>query len=246
MPESISISLSGVHHSYQEQPVLHDISLAIPSGSIYGILGPSGCGKTTTVKIIAGLLNPLKGQVQILDRPLPDLSVMSRIGYLAQSDALYGDLTGLENLRFFGQLYGLKGSALRQSIDRVLQLVHLQHELDKPVRSYSGGMKRRLSLAVALIHSPDVLLLDEPTVGIDPLLRQEIWSEFTRLSSQGITLLITTHVMDEAIKCSHLSMMRQGRILASGSPLEIIDSCGAKDLEGAFLTLSKGGDTHES
>ncbi len=170
MPESISISLSGVHHSYQAQPVLHDISLAIPAGSIYGILGPSGCGKTTTVKIIAGLLNPLKGHVQVLDRPLPDLSVMNRIGYLAQSDALYGDLTGLENLRFFGQLYGLKGSALRQSIDRVLQLVHLQHELE----------------------------------------------------------------------------MRQGRILASGSPLEIIDSCGAKDLEEAFLTLSKGGDTHES
>ena len=246
MEESVSIILSGVHHAYQEQPVLHDINLSIPSGSIYGILGPSGCGKTTTVKIIAGLLKPQEGQVQVLDSPLPDLSVMNRIGYLAQSDALYGDLTGLENLRFFGQLYGLKGQGLRDSIDRVLQLVHLQHELDKPVNSYSGGMKRRLSLAIALVHRPEILLLDEPTVGIDPLLRQEIWSEFTRLSEEGITLLITTHVMDEAIKCSHLSMMRQGRILASGSPSEIIRSCGAEDLEEAFLTLSRGGSEDES
>lgn len=240
-----SIVLNQVNKFFEDKQVLHDVSLDIPKGSIYGLLGPSGCGKTTTVKIMSGILSASSGTTWVLEEKMPNLSTMQKIGYLAQSDALYGSLNGVENLEFFGQIYGLTGKPLKDAILEVLDFVNLKDDLTKPVASYSGGMKRRLSLAIALLHKPEILILDEPTVGIDPLLRQTIWEEFYVMAKEGITLLVTTHVMDEAEKCSHLSMMRNGRILASGSPSKIIAESGSNTLEEAFLSYSRAGDEYE-
>ena len=244
-PMTSYIVLIEVNKFFDDKQVLHDVSLDIPKGSIYGLLGPSGCGKTTTVKIMSGILSASSGTAWVLEEKMPNLSTMQKIGYLAQSDALYGSLNGVENLEFFGQIYGLTGKPLKDAILEVLDFVNLKDDLTKPVASYSGGMKRRLSLAIALLHKPEILILDEPTVGIDPLLRQTIWEEFYVMAKKGITLLVTTHVMDEAEKCSHLSMMRNGRILASGSPSKIIAESGSNTLEEAFLSYSRAGDDHE-
>jgi len=243
--DSNCIVLEKINKFFGDKQVLNNVSLNIPKGSIYGLLGPSGCGKTTTVKIMAGILSATSGNTWVLDGKMPDLSLMSNIGYLAQSDALYTSLNGVENLEFFGKIYGLSGIDLKNRISEVLELVNLKDDLSKPVFAYSGGMKRRLSLAIALLHSPQILILDEPTVGIDPLLRQSIWDELYSLAESGITILVTTHVMDEAEKCTHLSMMREGLILATGSPGEIVRNTNSKNLEEAFIFYSKGGDNHE-
>jgi ABC-2 type transport system ATP-binding protein len=235
------IVLEKINKFFGEKQVLNDISLNIPMGSIYGLLGPSGCGKTTTVKIMAGILSATSGHTWVLGKEMPNLSLMNNIGYLAQSDALYTSLNGVENLEFFGKIYGLSGIKLKNRISEVLELVNLKDDLSKPVFAYSGGMKRRLSLAIALLHSPKILILDEPTVGIDPLLRQSIWEELYALAKSGITILVTTHVMDEAEKCMKLSMMREGIILATGTPSEIVAGANLKNLEEAFIYYSKGG-----
>ena len=239
------IVLEKINKFFGDKQVLNNISLNIPKGSIYGLLGPSGCGKTTTVKIMAGILSATSGSTWVLGGKMPDLSLMNHIGYLAQSDALYTSLNGVENLEFFGKIYGLSGIKLQNRISQVLELVNLKDDLSKPVFAYSGGMKRRLSLAIALLHGPQILILDEPTVGIDPLLRQSIWDELYALAENGITILVTTHVMDEAEKCTHLSMMRDGFILATGSPKEIVSNTNLRNLEEAFIFYSKGGVNHE-
>lgn len=238
------IILEKVNKFYGEKQVLSNVSLEIPKGSIYGLLGPSGCGKTTTVKIMAGILTATSGTTWVLNKKMPDLSLMNDIGYLAQSDALYTSLNGFENLEFFGKIYGLSGNVLKTQISKALELVNLNDDLSKPVSAYSGGMKRRLSLAIAILHNPKILILDEPTVGIDPLLRQSIWSELYDMAGNGVTILVTTHVMDEAEKCTHLSMMRDGVILATGSPLAIVKSANGKNLEEAFIHYSRGGVNH--
>src|SRR5665648_1032729 len=243
--DSDCIVLEKINKFFGDKQVLSNISLKIPKGSIYGLLGPSGCGKTTTVKIMAGVLIATSGRTRGLGEKMPDLSLMNNIGYLAQADALYTSLNGVENLEFFGKIYGLSGIKLKNRIAEVLELVNLKDDLSKPVFAYSGGMKRRLSLAIALLHRPQILILDEPTVGIDPLLRLSIWAELYSLAGSGITILVTTHVMDEAEKCTHLSMMREGCILATGSPDEIVRNTNLKNLEEAFLFYSKGGVNHE-
>ena len=244
--DSDCIVLDQVNKFFGETQVLHNVSLNIPRGSIYGLLGPSGGGKTTTVKIMAGILNATSGRTWVLGQEMPNLSLMNNIGYLAQADALYTNLNGVENLEFFGKIYGLAGNDLKERIAQVLELVNLKDDLSKPVLAYSGGMRRRLSLAISLLHNPKVLILDEPTVGIDPLLRQSIWDKLYKLAESGITILVTTHVMDEAEKCTHLSMMREGMILASGSPLDIVKSANSSSLEEAFIFYSKGDVNHAS
>lgn len=160
---SYCIVVRDVHKYFGDKHVLKGISLEIPYGKIYGLLGPSGCGKTTMVKIIAGLLEATSGEVDVLDEPMPQLSLMNKLGYMAQSDALYGTLTAGENLRFFGSIYGMNKGEIKKRIREVMALVNLSNDIDKPVQHYSGGMKRRLSLAMAILHHPPVLVLDEPT-----------------------------------------------------------------------------------
>lgn len=240
--ETDCIVMNKVNKFFGEKHVLSDVSLVVPYGCIYGMLGPSGCGKTTTVKIMAGILESDSGETYVLGQKMPQLELMNQIGYMAQSDALYMMLSAADNLEFFASVYGMKKEQYKKRILEVMELLNLSEDLNKPAGAYSGGMKRRLSLAMAILHNPKVLILDEPTVGIDPLLRQEIWSELYHMTEKGVTVLVTTHVMDEALKCHQLAMMRQGVIIAQGSPAELQQNIGAASLEEAFIHYGGGQD----
>lgn len=238
--ETNCITLNMVNKFYGNKQVLKNITLSVPYGSIYGLLGPSGCGKTTTVKIMAGILEATSGETYVLGEKMPQLSLMNQIGYMAQSDALYSALSAAENLEFFASIYGMKRNETKKRISEVMELVNLSEDLQKPIAAYSGGMKRRLSLAMAILHHPKVLILDEPTVGIDPLLRKDIWAELYKMSEQGVTILVTTHVMDEAEKCQQLAMLRSGILIASGTPQELQQRVNAKSIEEAFIYYGGG------
>lgn len=229
------IMTQDVVRKFGDKEVLHGISLAISRSEIFGLLGPSGSGKTTLVKMIAGIDEATSGRIEVLGTPMPKLTMMNRIGYMAQSDALYTELTAKENLEFFGSLFGLRGEKLKKQMEKVMELVNLTDHLKRSVGTYSGGMKRRLSLAIALMHEPEVLILDEPTVGIDPVLRKSIWDEFEKLSKQGTTIIVTTHVMDEADKCHRLGMVRDGSLIAIGTPEVLKVETGSANIEEAFL-----------
>ena len=229
------VQVRGVGKSFGGKTVLDGIDLSVSRAEIFGLLGPSGAGKTTLVKMIAGIDRAEKGEIRVWNECMPKLAMMRRIGYMGQSDALYGELTGRENLDFFASLYGLKGEARKRRIEETAALVNLKDDLKKQVLKYSGGMKRRLSLAAALLHEPELLILDEPTVGIDPVLRQSIWAELERLGRGGTTILVTTHVMDEAYRCRRLGMIREGRLIAVGSPGELMEQTGSQTIEEAFL-----------
>ena len=233
---SSTVVINDVSKSFGKRLVLNQINLTVESGEIFGLIGPSGSGKTTLVKIIVGMDSPHQGDVQVLNTSVPNLKLLQKIGYMAQADALYSDLTGEENLAFFASLFKLKKEEQKKRIAYAAQLVNLTDDLKKKVQNYSGGMKRRLSLAVALIQDPVILILDEPTVGIDPELRRSIWAELYRLKNEGKTILVTTHVMDEAEKCDRLAMVRDGEIITSGSPAELKNQFGITSLEEVFLT----------
>ncbi|WP_270940699.1 ABC transporter ATP-binding protein [Romboutsia lituseburensis] len=238
MSNNVAVKVCNLDVEYDKVKILNNINLNIKEGEIIGLLGPSGSGKTTLVKTIIGMKGFVKGEVIVLDEKMPTLKVVNDIGYMAQSDALYDDLTGIDNVLFFAELYGIKGKIAKQRAMEVLELVDLQKHAKRPVKNYSGGMKRRLSLAIALVHSPKLLILDEPTVGIDPILRKKFWDEFNRIKDSGGTIIVTTHVMDEAYKCNKLALIRNGKIIAEGSPNEIIATSGGQTIEDAFLFYS--------
>lgn len=235
-----AVNLQGVSKHYGKKQVLENIDMSIDEGAIYGLIGPSGSGKTTLVKMIIGLTLADSGSIRVLDTEMPNLKMLERIGYMAQSDALYLELTGRENLAFFASLYPLKKAESRKRQAYVADIVNLAGELDKKVEAYSGGMKRRLSLAIALVHDPALLILDEPTVGMDPELRLTVWDEFFELKREfQKTIVITTHVMDEAERCDVVSLVRNGRILATGTPAELKAAYGAGNLEDVFLKAGR-------
>ncbi|EFM12884.1 ABC transporter related protein [Paenibacillus curdlanolyticus YK9] len=236
---STAVALKNVTRAFGHRTVLDRASLTIHRGELFGLLGPSGSGKTTLIKIMAGIDRADAGEVHMLGVPMPKLEMLHRFGYMAQSDALYMELTGRQNMAFFGKLYGLRRSALNRRIEETAALVDLAEHLGNPVAAYSGGMKRRLSLAIALLHEPEILVLDEPTVGIDPVLRQSIWQELHVLSRNGTTIIVTTHVMDEAEQCDRLGLIREGRFIATDTPAGILQHTGAASIEEAFITLSQ-------
>lgn len=229
------IELDHIAHSFGSESVIKAIDMTVDKGEIFGLLGPSGAGKTTLVKIIVGILKPSEGSASVLGTPMPSLKKMKKIGFMAQSDALYSELSGRENLDFFASIYGLSKSERKEKIQEVLEVVDLASDIDKPVEKFSGGMKRRLSLAASILHQPEVLILDEPTVGIDPVLRQSIWKELNILKEKGTTIILTTHVMDEADKCDRLALIREGYIIAQGTPQSLKQGIGATTIEEAFL-----------
>lgn len=233
--ETTIVSIRNVSKAFGKQTVLQDINLEIQKGEIFGLLGPSGAGKTTLVKHLIGLDLPTKGEVDLFGKRMPSLDLIQGVGYMSQSDALYTELSAKENLEFFATLYGLKGKERKRRIDEVMEIVQLSEHLNKLVSQYSGGMKRRLSLAAALLHEPNLIILDEPTVGIDPVLRQSIWDSFYELKNNGKTLIVTTHVMDEAEKCDRLGLIRDGKLIAVGTPSELKQQTNATTIEEAFL-----------
>lgn len=231
-----TITIQNVRKSFGKKVILDNIDFNIKEGNIYGFIGPSGAGKTTLIKMIVGMDIPDSGSISVLGQNMPNLKVLEQIGYMAQSDALYTELTGKENLMFFASLFQLNKKEIQERISYTSSLVNLTEALPKKVSTYSGGMKRRLSLAIALIQNPKILILDEPTVGIDPELRFSIWDELIRLKKEeNKTIIVTTHVMDEAERCDSISMVRDGSIIATGTPKELKTIYKANNLDEVFL-----------
>lgn len=243
MEEEKCISIEGISKKYKKQIVLKNVKFDVNEGEIFGLLGPSGAGKTTLIRLIMGMELPNEGEIYIMGNKVPHIKTIEQIGYTAQSDALYTDLTAEENMKFYCQLYKVPKKHWKERIDKVLRIVNLNNESKKIVSKFSGGMKRRLSLAISLIHQPKILILDEPTVGMDPVLRKQIWEELKNLKKDGVTIVITTHVMDEAQYCDKIAMLRDGKCISVGKPSELVKTYDCDSLEDVFLKL--GGNIYE-
>jgi ABC-2 type transport system ATP-binding protein len=218
------------------KPVLHGLSFSVERGRVTGLLGPSGSGKTTLMRAIVGVQVVESGQVAVLGRPAGSRELRPRVGYVTQAPSVYRDLSVRENLRFFARVLGVPGGR----IDEVIETVDLGGEADRVVGRLSGGQQARASLATALLGEPDVLVLDEPTVGLDPVLRRDLWATFAELAAAGTTLLVSSHVMEEAEHCDQLLLMRDGELLASESPDRLRARTGRRQLDEAFLALIEG------
>src|SRR5262249_16912833 len=214
---------------------LDDVSLAVATGETFGLIGPNGSGKTTLIRLLLGLGRPTSGTVHVLGAVMPNRRVARTIGYMTQASALYSDLSVRENLEFFGALYGLTRNALRLRGAETQALVDLPDKADTLVGTLSGGMRQRVSLACALIHQPRLLFLDEPTVGIDPELRFTFWEYFGRLNAEGITIVVSTHHLDEARRCHRLALLRCGSLRAMDPPDALRRESGEEDFKKAFL-----------
>ncbi|MBI5961197.1 MAG: ABC transporter ATP-binding protein [Chloroflexi bacterium] len=240
-----AIEAHDIHKKFPNGPyALRGLSLSVRRGEIYGLLGPNGAGKSTLIRVIAGLHSPDSGQVQVLDHTMPDKNVLARVGYMTQASALYTDLTVWQNVAFFA---GLMGCRDKSAIEAAIEFVGLLDRKNSLIGTLSGGMRQRVSLASVLPHQPDLILLDEPTVGVDPQLRFQFWDHFRQMAARGITLLVSSHVMDEAERCDRLGFMRMGQLIAEGTAAELRDRAGTNDLERAFLHFAeeKGVDNHE-
>jgi ABC-2 type transport system ATP-binding protein len=232
-----SIVASGLRVRRGGNVVLPGIDFAVASGQVTGLLGPSGCGKTTLMRCVVGVQKIEAGEVFVLDEAAGSAGLRRRVGYVTQAPSVYRDLSVEENLWYFARVLGVG----RERIDRVTEEVGLGGVADRVVGEVSGGQRSRVSLATALLGEPDLLVLDEPTVGLDPVLRRDLWRLFHQLAKSGKTLLISSHVMDEAIECKELLLMREGELLATGSPRELMERTGADDVGEAFLRLVEEG-----
>lgn len=240
------VTVTHVDKSFNKKRILHDVNLTASAHEILGLIGPSGAGKTTIIKNIMGMEQPDDGEVTIFGNKMPNRQVLQRIGFMAQDDALYESLTGRENLKFFAQLFGVKKDQLNERIEYTAGVVNLNQDLGKRVSNYSGGMKRRLSLAISLIQDPDLLVLDEPTVGIDPELRRQIWDELRKYAKDGKSIIITTHVMEDAAECDELLMIREGHIITHGSPDSLEKEYNVDNLEQVFLKAGKSNENSDN
>jgi ABC-2 type transport system ATP-binding protein len=229
-----AVEIQGLRVRRGGKVVLPNVALTIPTGSVTGLLGPSGSGKTTLMRAIVGVQVIEAGQVTVLGQSAGSPALRRSVAYVTQAPSVYGDLTVIENLRYFAQILG----ASRQRIEEVIRLVGLSGQTNQVARTLSGGEFSRTSLAVALLGDPQLLVLDEPTVDVDPILRRELWQTFYRLADAGATLLISSHVMDEASRCQQLVLMRTGTIIATGSPAELLERTHTTELEDAFICLA--------
>ena len=230
----------GLVKRYGKLTAVDHLDLRVKRGEIYGLLGPNGAGKTTTIKMLCGLLKVTEGEAYVGGRRVPDRRIAADIGYMPQETALYPGLTVHQNLAFFGEIFGLTRREIEERERFLLGFIDLAGRRNEMVGDLSGGMKHRVSLACSLIHMPSLLLLDEPTVGVDPELRVSFWDYFNRIKSRGGTILITTHYMDEAGRCDRIGFMHNGRLIAEGRPEELLEMTGTRDLEDAFMRFSGG------
>jgi len=226
------IQTQGLSKRFGKITAVDNLDFQVQEGITYGLLGPNGSGKTTLIRLLLGILPPTSGQATVLGRRVPSQETRSHVGYMPQATALYEELTLKENVSFYARLMGSLSEA---QVDRAIELVDLVERARDPVTTLSGGMKRRASLACALVHQPSLLFLDEPTVGVDPQLRVQFWEHFRTLNDQGVTILVSTHVMDEAERCHRLGLLQNGRLLAEGSAEELRQRAEQDTLEQAFL-----------
>jgi len=233
----LAVAVNKVSFSYKNIKAVDRLSLQVPRGISFGLLGPNGAGKTTLIRLLVGLSRPKSGTVKILGSP-PSRRLARRIGYMPQLHSLYSELTILQNVDFFARIYGLKDKAKRRKrVEEIIKLVGLWPRRKDSVQKLSGGMKQRVSLACSIVHYPKVLFLDEPTVGLDPELRVTFWNYFNSLNKRGVTLIISSHTMDDAAHCDRLAFMRSGKVIAQGTPSELRQATREPEatLEDAFL-----------
>src|SRR5712692_10504080 len=229
MAETIAVDIEGIRKNFGGLRALDGVNLHIKTGEIYGLLGPNGAGKTTLIRAMVGLAAPDAGTVTVLGRRMPDVDNLRNVGYMTQAAALYPGLS-------IAEINGVE-----QGVDEVLKLVELYQRRNSVVATITGGMRQRCSLACALVHKPSLLLLDEPTVGVDPQLRVQFWEEFRKMAAGGTTIVVSSHVMDEAERCQRLGLIQYGRVLAEGTPNEVRSLAGTSNLEDAFLRLAGEG-----
>jgi ABC-2 type transport system ATP-binding protein len=236
-PSPAAIDIDGLRVDRGGRPILRDVTLRVPAGRIVGLLGPSGCGKSTLMRSIVGVQIVAAGRVTVLGEPAGSAGLRRRVGYVTQSPSVYADLTVRENLVYFRRIVG----APAEAVDAAIDAVSLGTHADRLAGSLSGGQRIRVSLAAALLGRPELLVLDEPTVGLDPVVRRQLWELFRGFADDGATILVSSHVMDEADRCERLLLMREGSIIASDTPEGLRARTGAPDVERAFLTLVENG-----
>jgi ABC-2 type transport system ATP-binding protein len=231
--ETYAVNLDDVSKSFGAFKALNGVTLRVRKGEIYGLLGPNGAGKTTLIRLIIGLLEAQAGTVTVLGQRMPNVPVLRHVGYMTQAAALYPALSVEENVRFFAAINGAE-----EGVKDALDLVQLWDRRASVIATLSGGMRTRCSLACAIVHGPELLLLDEPTVGVDPELRVQLWEDFRRMAEAGTTIIVSSHVMDEADRCQRLGLIQYGRLIDEGSPADLRAKAGTQNLEEAFLTLA--------
>ncbi len=236
----MELVITDLKKSFNDQEILKGINFCVTPGNIVGLMGPSGAGKTTLIRCIIGATKASSGEVRIGETIMPNLKAIAKIGFMPQSDALYDDLSGYDNLMFFAKLFKMNRDVAKQRINELLTLLDLTPAKNKLVEYYSGGMKKRLSLAIAILHEPDVILLDEPTVGIDPVLRKKIWHEFNKLRNQGKSLLVSTHVLDEIKKCDSAALLYNGKLIENDTIENLYQKTKNGDIEELFYLHAKG------
>jgi ABC-2 type transport system ATP-binding protein len=234
-PKLPTIEIEHLVKRFGKLRAIDNLDMTIQAGETFGLIGPNGSGKTTLIRMLAGLLRPTSGSIHIMGERMPTGKVAAKLGYMTQASALYLDLTARENLRFFATIYGLHGKKQEKRINEMLERVELSERANDVVNKFSGGMRQRLSLACALVHNPRLALLDEPTVGVDPELRRSFWGYFRQLNQEGVTIIVSTHHLDEAVRCTRLGLMRFGAWLAVGTTEELLQLSGKTDMEDAFL-----------
>ena len=244
----LAVEINKASFSYNGIKAINELSLEVPAGMSFGLLGPNGAGKTTLIRLLVGLLKPKSGGVRVFGQT-PSRKTAHRIGYMPQLHSLYAELSVMQNVDFFAKIYRLTNKTERaQRVEGVIRLINMWQRRKDSILKLSGGMKQRVSLACAIVHNPPLLLLDEPTVGLDPELRVTFWEHFTGLTRQGVTIIISSHTMDDAAHCDRLAFMRDGKVIAQGTPNELQQATGQAEatLEDAFLYFVHREDKNDS